>query len=123
MPSWYLCCCQSSSIIKYLEPCIGEVFTTRFANYHFNENVVPPLGGGKPIPEEWLIFTWNESSLSHLDPPTEQSKQEVQKIIHLQDLANIFPDAFVDSEKVTKSHIPTVNFSSQIEIPMENWKV
>ena len=65
---------QSSSLIKYLEPLTGEVFTTRFANRHFDENVFSPLGGGKPIPEEWRKITWNESSLSHLDPPTKQSE-------------------------------------------------
>ena len=53
-------------------------------------------------------------SLSHLDSPTKQSKQEVQKIIHLQDLANRLSDAFVDSTKVTKA----VNVPSRIETPM-----
>ena len=43
---------QSSSFINYIEPLIGEVFTTRFADYHFNEDVVQPLGGEKPILEE-----------------------------------------------------------------------
>ena len=38
---------NSSSIIRYLEPVTGDVFTTRFANYHFDENVFPPLGGDK----------------------------------------------------------------------------
>ena len=96
---------QSSSIITYVEPLTGEVFTARFADCHFNENVFPPLGGGKPIPEEWRKITWNESSLSHFDPPTKQSELEVQKIIHLQDLANRLPDAFIDSTKVTKSQL------------------
>ena len=44
---------QSASIINYIEPLIGEVFTTRFADCHFDENIFPPLGGDKPIPEEW----------------------------------------------------------------------
>ena len=43
---------QSSSIINYLEPLIGEVFTAHFLDCHFDENVFPPLGGGNPIPEE-----------------------------------------------------------------------
>ena len=113
---------QSSSIITYVESLTGEVFTARFADCHFNENVFPPLGGGKPIPEEWRKITWNESSLSHFDPPTKQSELEVQKIIHLQDLANRLPDAFIDSTKVTKSHIPAANIPARIEIPMENLK-
>ena len=53
-----------------------------------------------------------------LIPLTKQYEQEVQKIIHLQDLANRLPYAFVDSVKVTKSHIPTTNVPSRIEIPM-----
>ena len=59
---------QSSSIITYVEPLTGEVFTTRFADCHFNENVFPPLGGGKPIPEEWRKITWNEKlhGMNHL---------------------------------------------------------
>ena len=31
-------------------------------------------------------------------------------IIHLQNLANQIPDAFVDTKKVTKSHIPAEMF-------------
>jgi len=31
---------------------------------------------------------WRELSLSHLDPRTKQCELEVQKIIHLQSLAN-----------------------------------
>ena len=96
---------QSSSIIKYLKPLTGEVFTACFADCPFDENVFPLLRGGNPIPEEWPKITWNESSLSHLDPPIKQYQQEVQKIIHLQDLAYRLPDAFVDSAKVTKSLI------------------
>ena len=73
----------------------GEVFTARFADCDFDENIFPSLGGDKPIPEEWREITWNESSLSHLDPRTKQSELEVQKIIHLQGLSNQLPDAFI----------------------------
>ena len=109
---------QSLSIINYTEPLTDEVFTARFANCHFNEDVFPPLGGEKPIPKEWRELTWTKSSFSHLDPPTKQSKLEVQKIIHLQNLANQLPNAFIDSTKVTKSHIPTANIPTRIQIPM-----
>ena len=37
-------------------------------------------------------------------------------IIHLQNLANQLPDAFVDSKKVTKSHIPAANVSARVDI-------
>jgi hypothetical protein len=42
---------DSPSIIRYLEPLTGDVFTARFADCHFNETVFPPLGGGKLLPE------------------------------------------------------------------------
>ena len=38
---------NSPSIIGYLEPVIGDVFTARFADCHFDENVFPPLGEDK----------------------------------------------------------------------------
>ena len=81
------------------------------------KKIFPPLGGDKPIPEEWREISWNESSLSHLDPRTKQSELEVQKIIHLQGLVNQLPDAFIDSTKVTKSHIMAANIPARIEIP------
>ena len=90
-----------------------EVFTAQFADCHFNKDVFPPLGGEKPITEEWREI---ESSFSHLEPPppTKQSELEVQKIIHLQNLSNRLPDAFIDSTKVTKSHIPVANIQAHI---------
>ena len=44
---------QSASIINYIEPLTGEVFTARFVDCHFDENLFPPLGGDKSIPKEW----------------------------------------------------------------------
>ena len=108
---------QSASIINYIEPLTGKVFTARFVDCHFDENLFLPLGGDRTIQKEWREITWNESSLSHLDPRTKQSELEVQKIIHLQGLANQLPNAFIDSTKVTKSHIPTANIPARIEIP------
>ena len=42
---------DSPSIIRYLEHLTGDVFTTRFVDYHFNESVFSSLGGEKSIPE------------------------------------------------------------------------
>jgi hypothetical protein len=36
---------QSLSIIKYLEPLTGDLFTARFADSIFNEEHFPTLGG------------------------------------------------------------------------------
>ena len=54
--------------------------------------------------------------MTHLDPRTNQCELEVQRIIHLQNLANQLPDAFIDTKKVTKSYIPTVNISARIDV-------
>ena len=103
------------SIICYLEPVTGDVFTTRFAYYHFDENVFPPLRGDKS--KEWRDITWYVPFLSHFDPCTRQCELEVQRIVHLQGLANQLPDAFTDIKKVTKSHVLVVNASTHIDVP------
>ena len=107
---------NSPSIIRYLEPLSGDVFRVRFADCHFNENVFPPLGGEKLIPEERQEITWNASTLSHFDPCTNQCELKVQRIINLHNLANQLPDAFVDAKKVTKSHISAVNAPARINV-------
>ena len=107
---------DSSAIIRYLEPLTGDVFRARFTNSHFNETVFPPLGGKKSIQEERQEITWNASTLSHFDPRTNQCELEVQMIIHLHNLANQLPDAFVDAKKVTKSHIPVANALARINV-------
>ena len=52
----------------------------------------------------------------HFDPRTNQCELEVQRIIHLQNMANQFPNAFIDTKKVTKSHIPTANTLERIDV-------
>ena len=108
----------SALIIHYLEPLTGNLFTARFTDCHFDESVFPPLGEDKPNSNKWREITWNTPSLLHLDPRTKQSELEVQIIIHLHDLADQLPDAFTYPNKVLKSHIPAVNASSHIEIPI-----
>ncbi|KAJ0919088.1 putative RNA-directed DNA polymerase [Helianthus annuus] len=108
---------NSPSIIKYLEPLTGDMFTARFADCQFNETVFPVLGGDKT--KERLVtqeLTWNASSLSNLDPRSGQCESEVQKIIHLQRIVNELPDAFTDTNRVTKSHIPASNAPARIEV-------
>ena len=54
--------------------------------------------------------------MSHFDPRTNQCELEVQRIIHLQNLANQLPYAFIDTKKVIKSYIPAVNASARIDV-------
>ena len=56
--------------------------------------------------------------MSHFDPRTAQCDKEVQRITHLQKIASQLPDAFIDTTKVTKSHIPVANTPTRINIPI-----
>ena len=56
--------------------------------------------------------------MTHLDSRTNQCELEVQRIIHLKNLANQLPNAFIGTKKVTKSHIPTANTLVRIDIPI-----
>ncbi|XP_052888014.1 uncharacterized protein LOC128296622 [Gossypium arboreum] len=107
---------ESPSIIKYVEPLTGDLFTVRFIDYHFDETTFPTLGEEKI--ELVKEITWNGSSLSQLDPRTSQCEQEVQRIIHLQNIANQLPDSFTDLKRITKSHIPAENTLIRIDIPI-----
>ena len=42
---------DSPSIIRYLEPLTGDVFTARFNGCHFDETIFPPLRGEKLLPK------------------------------------------------------------------------
>jgi hypothetical protein len=68
------------------------------------------------LPEARQEITWNNSTLSHFDPRTNQCKLEVKMIIHLQSIANQLPDAFTDNKKIVKSHIPAANTPTKIKV-------
>lgn len=116
---------DSPSIIRYIEPLTGDLFKACFVDYHFDESVFLPLGGGlKSIPEECLgkyvpeeQIKWNTSRLKHLDPRMKESELEVQKIIYLQGITNQLSDEFIDTKNVIKSHIPATNTLANIDIP------
>jgi hypothetical protein len=109
---------DSPSIIRYLEPLTGDIFKARFEDCHFDENLFPLLGKEKSLPEARQEITWNNSTLSHFDPRTNECELEVQRIIHLQSIANQLPDAFTDNKKIVKSHIPAANTPAKIEVPV-----
>lgn len=89
----------------------GDLFTARFSNCNFVETIFPPLGGeNKHLKKE---VTWNKLSLCHLNPRTRQCNLEVQKIIHLLDIINQLPDAFIPKESYKiSSHIPVTYASN-----------
>ncbi|PHT82023.1 hypothetical protein T459_15038 [Capsicum annuum] len=107
---------ESSSIIKYLEPITGDLFTARFADCHFDEIIYPTLGGKNKQLERKI--DWNALSLSPLDFRTNKCELEVQRIIHLQNIANQLPDAFTDLSRITKSQIPAANAPIRVDVPI-----
>ncbi|KAL0389056.1 UNVERIFIED_CONTAM: Copia protein [Sesamum calycinum] len=113
---WEFMLVSSPSIIKYLEPMTGDQFTARYLDCLFNETIFPVLGGeDKEIKRKDIA--WNATSMSFLDLRTNDSELEVQRIIHLQNVANRLPDAFIDTTKVTKSHISAENVPARSEVP------
>ncbi|KAL7613548.1 uncharacterized protein LOC128132495 [Lactuca sativa] len=56
------------SIIRYLEPLTGDVFTTHLVDCQFDEENFPSLGGEKKITEKDV--SWHEPSLSYIDTHT-----------------------------------------------------
>ncbi|KAL2245081.1 UNVERIFIED_CONTAM: Retrovirus-related Pol polyprotein from transposon TNT 1-94 [Sesamum indicum] len=107
---------ESPSIIKYLEPMTGDQFTARYLDCQLNETVFPALGGvDKEIKRKDIA--WNATSTSFMDPRTNDSELEVQRIIHLQSVANRLPEALIDTKKVTKSYIPAENVPARLEVP------
>ena len=71
----------------------------------------------KSVPKERQEIIWNSYKISLFDPCTNQYELEVQRIIHLQNLANQSPYAFIGTKKVTKSHIPAANAPARIDVP------
>ena len=57
--------------------------------------------------------------MSHLDPHINQCALEVYGIIHLSNLANQLPNAFIDAKKMTKSHIQVFKYLAWIDVPIE----
>ena len=109
---------QSPSIIKYLEPLTGDLFTARFADCIFNEEHFPALGGDfKYQKGECREIDWDAKSISSSDPRTKENELQVQKIIGLQNIANNLPDAFTNYKGVIKSFIPARNAPERVEVP------
>jgi len=110
---------ESPSIIRYLEPKIGDVFMARFADCHFNEIIFPALGE-KQLKKE---ITWSKLSLLPLNPHKKQCESEVQKIMHLQEIENQLSDAFTDAKGVTKLYIPAVMLLLRLKSQKNNPKL
>ena len=69
---------ESPSIIRFLEPLTGDLFTVRLRI--INEIVLQPLGGDKNINvlEERRELTWIVSTMSHSDHSIAQCDKDVR---------------------------------------------
>jgi hypothetical protein len=107
---------QSPSIIKYLEPLTGDLFTARYADCIFSENHFSALWGEIIPHKQCQEINLDAIAISNHDPRTSESELQVQKIINLQHIANNTPDAFIDYKDVTKSYNPTRNMPARVEV-------
>jgi hypothetical protein len=110
---------QPPSIIKYLEPLMGYLFTTRFADCIFNEDHFPVLEGDNKYHNDGQEIVWDDKSILSSDPRTRENELQVQKIIELHHIASNMPDAFNDYKGVTKSLNPAINAPNQVEEPIK----
>jgi hypothetical protein len=108
---------KSLSIIKYLEPLIGDLFTACHADCIFNEDHFPALGGDIKYQKECPKIDWNAQGISSSDPCTQETELQVRKIINLQHIANNLPDSFTDYKGVTKSYNPAINVPERVDVP------
>jgi hypothetical protein len=108
---------QSPSIIKYLEPLTGDLFTAQYADCIFSEDHFPALGEEIIPHKQCQEINWDAIVISNHDPCTLESELQVQKIINLQHIANNTPDAFTDYKDVTKSYNPARNVPARVEVP------
>ncbi|KAM1093339.1 hypothetical protein ACFX2B_008349 [Malus domestica] len=110
---------DSSSIIHYLEPLTGDLFTAYFTDCHFYKTVFLSLRGDKNVnvPEERRELLWTNLTLSHLDPRTAQCETKVQRLLDLQSM----PDTFTDLALVTIPHILAANAPTKIDVPNVRW--
>src|SRR5690606_32790668 len=100
---------ESPTIIIYLEPTTSDLIKARYSDCRFDEFELPALGGENNKLVKAKEISWNQPSFIWHDPRTQVCDLEVQKIIHMQKLANQLPDSFDDPKRVIKSHIPAAN--------------
>ena len=113
----------SPSIIKYIEPLTGDLFTARFADCIFNEDHFPTLGGDLYHKNECREINWNAEGISYSDPRTMETEHQVQRLIDLQNIANNLPDAFTNYKGVVKSFYPARNVPERVEVPNKTTQI
>jgi hypothetical protein len=73
-----------------------DLFTTRFANSIFDQEHFPALAEAYKYQKECREINWNTQGVPGNAPRTTEPKLQIQKIIHLEKLANELPNAFTN---------------------------
>jgi hypothetical protein len=110
---------QSSSILKYLEPLISDLFMTQFADCIFNEDHFLALVGDNKFINDGREIDWDDKSILSSGLRIKETELQVQKILELQQIASNLPDTFTDYKGVTKSLNPTINAPCRVEVPIK----
>jgi hypothetical protein len=74
---------QSPSILKYLEPLTGDLFTARSADCILNDDHFLTLWGDNKFITDGREINWDEKSILSSDLHTKETELYVQKIIEL----------------------------------------
>jgi hypothetical protein len=85
---WFYVRFQSPSILKYLEPLLGDLFTAHFVDCIFNEDHFLTLGGDNKFINDGREIDWDNKSILSSDPRTKETKLQVQNFLELQQIAS-----------------------------------
>lgn len=92
---------QSPSIIRYLDPTTGSLFTAKLADCVFQETQFPTIGSGGADRIRSFDFGWPNNIKAFADDYDGSGERDVRRTLHLQNIANTVPDAFADTERIT----------------------
>jgi hypothetical protein len=110
---------QSPSILKYLEPLIGDLCMARIANHIFNEDHFSALGGDNKFIDDGQVIIWDDKTILSSDSHTKEIDLQIKKILELQQIVSNLPDAFTDYKGVTKSLNTVVNTPCRVKVPIK----
>jgi hypothetical protein len=79
---WKFVCAVYTPISTML-PLTCDLFTTRFADYIFNEDYFMALGRDNKFINDGREINWDDKSIISFDPCTKETEFQVQKIIQL----------------------------------------
>jgi hypothetical protein len=92
---------QSPSILRYLEPLTGDLFTAWFADCILIEDHFFGFRGDNKFIDDSQEIDWDDKSVLSSDPRTKETELQVQKNLELQQIASNLLDVFTNYKCVT----------------------